>query len=223
MTTDDIEQTEQAVVPTITDEQAKAIQSVATFGTTLVTEGSQLVQYMGRILGTIPHDTVGLVLGDPLGFVRTVIAGQYDMLLTKIFKRRNVTQTQPVSPSLAIPLLRAAYDESRSELQQLWAALIAAAMDPKLSGRVRLSLIELLKRLDPLDARIIQQITVHPLTISQDNPVDHLSKCFDVSRDEVSFSLDHLYELGCLDASQNNSPVPRVTAKARLLVRAVSD
>ena len=82
---------------TVTDEQAKAIQSVATFGTTVVTESSQLVRYVGRVLGTVPHDTVGLVLGDPLGFVRTVIAKQYDALLDKMFKSRGVTQTQPVS------------------------------------------------------------------------------------------------------------------------------
>ena len=70
----------------VTDEQAKAIQSVATFGTTVVTESGALVQYLGRVLGTIPHDAVGLVLGDPLGFVRTAIAAQYDLLLTKIFE-----------------------------------------------------------------------------------------------------------------------------------------
>jgi hypothetical protein len=89
-----------------------------------------------------PEDAVGLVLGDPLHFVRTVIARTLDQLISKIFERRGVTDTQPVSPSLAIPLLRAAYDESRPELQQLWADLIAAAMDPKRSGRVRLSFID---------------------------------------------------------------------------------
>jgi hypothetical protein len=103
-----------------------------------------------------PEDAVGLVLGDPLHFVRTVIARTLDQLISKIFERRGVTDTQPVSPSLAIPLLRAAYDESRPELQQLWADLIAAAMDPKRSGRVRLSFIDTLKRFDPLDALLLK-------------------------------------------------------------------
>jgi hypothetical protein len=141
----------------VTDEQAKAVQSIATFGTTVVTESSKLVQYMGRVLGTIPHDAVGLIIGDPLGVVRTAIAAQYDLLLTKIFERRRVKQTQPVSPSLAIPLLRAAYEEGRPDLQALWASLIASAMDPNRSGRVRLSFIDTLKRFDPLDAVVLKK------------------------------------------------------------------
>jgi hypothetical protein len=59
--------------------------------------------------------------------------------------------------------------------------------------------------------------------MSQGDLADNLSKCFDVSRDETFFSLEHLHEIGCLDDSPNKSPVPRATAKARLLVRAVSD
>ena len=106
----------------VTDAQAKAIELVATFGTTVFTEGSKLVEYAGRVLGTVPHDTVGLVIGDPLRFVRTAIAAKYDILLTKILNDRGVKDTQPVSPSVAIPLLRAAYDESRPELQEMWAA-----------------------------------------------------------------------------------------------------
>jgi Abortive infection alpha len=129
---------------------------LAEFGTTVVAEGGQLARYMGRVLGTAPEDAVGLVLGTPLHFVRTVIARTLDQLVSKIFERRGVTDTQPVSPSLAIPLLRAAYDESRPELQQLWAELTAAAMDPKRSGRVRLSFIDTLKRFDPLDALLLK-------------------------------------------------------------------
>jgi hypothetical protein len=58
----------------VTDEQAKAVKALAELGTTVVAEGGQLARYMGRVLGTAPEDAVGLVLGDPLHFVRTVIA-----------------------------------------------------------------------------------------------------------------------------------------------------
>ena len=47
-------------------EQAKAVSALSEFGTTVVRESSELARYVGRVLGTIPHDTVGLVLGDPL-------------------------------------------------------------------------------------------------------------------------------------------------------------
>jgi Abortive infection alpha len=112
---------------------------------------------VGRIIGTAPEDAVGLVLGDPLHFVRTAIAAQYDKLLTSLLTDRNVSP-QPVSPSPAIPLLRAAYDESRPELQELWARLIAAAMDPERAYRVRRSFIEAIQKFDPLDALVLKEL-----------------------------------------------------------------
>ena len=94
----------------------------------------------------------------PLGQVIVTEAGQYDAWLDKILRRRQVDYPQPVSPSLAVPLLQAAYDESRPELQELWASLIAAAMDPARSGRVRLSFIDTLKQFDPLDALVLRGV-----------------------------------------------------------------
>ena len=145
-----------SIIP-VSDEQSKAIRSLSGLGVTVVTEGSNLARYIGRVLGTVPEDVVGIALGEHLHFVRGVIVGQYDKLLTDIFRDRKVTETQPVSPSLAIAFLRAAYDENRPELQELWAHLIAAAMDPKRSSRVRVSFIETLKQFDPLDAIVLKK------------------------------------------------------------------
>jgi hypothetical protein len=141
----------------ISGEEAKAVQKLSDFGMTVVTEAGQLAQYAGRILGTVPEDAIGLVLGDPLHFVRTAIAGQYDKMLSRILRDRNVSP-QPVSPSVAIPLIRAAYDESRPELQELWACLIAAAMDPARATSVRKSFIEALQQFDPLDALVLKEL-----------------------------------------------------------------
>jgi hypothetical protein len=66
---------EQNLIP-ISDEQAKAAAALSKFGQTVVEEGGQLTRYIGRVLGTIPEDAVGLVIGDPLGFVRAAIAQQ---------------------------------------------------------------------------------------------------------------------------------------------------
>src|SRR4051812_15223072 len=97
----------------ISDEQAKAISSVINFGTTVVTESSNLARYIGRIVGTVPEDVVGLFLGDPLHAVRTLAAEWYDDKVREIHERRNVKRLEAVSLSVAIPLLRGAYDESR--------------------------------------------------------------------------------------------------------------
>jgi hypothetical protein len=42
----------------VTDEQAKAVQKVADFGTTVVEESGQLAGYVGRVLGTFPEDAI---------------------------------------------------------------------------------------------------------------------------------------------------------------------
>jgi hypothetical protein len=185
-----------SIIP-VTDEQAKAIDAFSNFGTTAVTEAGGLARYMGRVLGTVPHDAIGLVLGDPLHFVRTAIAAQYDALLDKILTRRNVKHTQPVSPSLAIPLLRGAYDEGRPELQELWAALIASAMDPKRVGRVRLSFIETLRRFDPLDAMILQKRYEQPGDMSP-NAVVCIAGMLSQPEVEVELSFDNLALLNCV-------------------------
>ena len=207
----------------VTDEQAKAIHSVATLGTTVVTEGSQLVRYMGRVLGTAPQDAVGLVLGDPLRFVRTAIAAQYDVLLTKILNRRKVTETQPVSPSLAIPLLRAAYDESRPELQELWASLIASAMDSTRSGRIRLSFTETLKRFDPLDALVLKARNERPEELKP-NVTAFLAEVLSQSLEEVQISVENLKVLNCVGSSTAGyTPNFFLTNYGRGLLRACSD
>ena len=208
-----------SIIP-VTDEQAKAIGAFSNFGTTAVTEAGGLARYMGRVLGTVPHDAVGLVLGDPLHFVRTAIAAQYDALLDKILTRRNVKQTQPVSPSLAIPLLRGAYDESRPELQELWAALIASAMDPKRVGRVRLSFIETLRRFDPLDAMVLQKRYEQPGDMSP-NAVVCIAGMLSQPEVEVELSFDNLALLNCV--SKTGATVRFfITNYGRALVQACS-
>lgn len=186
----------------VTDEQAKAINSLSGFGVTVVTETSGLARYIGRVLGTVPHDAVGLVIGDPLHFVRETIAAQYDILLDKILSRRNVTRTQPVSPSLAIPMLRGAYDEGRPELQELWAALIASAMDPTRAGRVRLSFVETLKRLDPLDALVLKKRYEHPNPMTPSS-VMGIARMIGEQETEVLISIDNLNVLKCVDKMPN--------------------
>jgi hypothetical protein len=60
----------QCLIP-VTDSQADAIKAVAELGKTAVEEVGQLARYIGRVLGTVPQDVVGIVIGEPLHFVRT--------------------------------------------------------------------------------------------------------------------------------------------------------
>jgi hypothetical protein len=134
-----------------------------------------------------------------------------------------VEKPADVSPSVAIPLIAAAINEDRAVLKELWAKLLAAAMDPNRTEYVRPSLIALLKELDPLDARVLQLLAAAPHRSSQGDLADSLALHLKVSRDEAYFSLDHLYELGGLQSPPHVVPTPNLSAKARLLMRAVAD
>ncbi len=204
----------------ISDKKADAVKALAEFGATVVTEGSNLARYFGRIVGTVPEDLVGVALGDPLRFVRTAIAARYDEKLNEIFQRRGITATQPVSPSIAIPLVRAAYDEGRPELQELWAQLIAAAMDPKRSDRVRISFIETLRKFDPLDALVLKYRCQHPESLGP-NAAEYIAKVLDVPFEEILISVDNLIALRCV--WENNREAVAVLPYGRALMRACSD
>ncbi|WP_420102587.1 Abi-alpha family protein [Bosea sp. (in: a-proteobacteria)] len=205
----------------VPEAHAEALKATAGFGTTLVTEASNLARYVGRILGTAPEDAVGLVIGDPLRFVRTAIATRYDGLLSETLRRRNVIQTEPISPSVALPLLQAAYDEGRPELQALWVSLIASAMDPSRAGLVRLSYIETLKRFDPLDAMILKERAERTGEM-EPNPASFMARLLQVELDDVTISLDNLASLQCIQMEKRQFYFS-MTAYGRGLVRACAE
>ncbi len=177
--------------------QAKPAQDLSAFGMTIDEAGHSLAGYAARVLGTVPEDAAGLVSGDPLRLVRTAIASQYDKLLTGLLAERGVKKPQPVTPALAIPLLRAAYDESRRELQDLWARLLADAMDPSRAGNVRQSFIAAIAQLDPLDARVLVWM---PSYSGPDivNLADKACKELNASHDEIQISFGNLAKVGCI-------------------------
>lgn len=192
-----------SMVP-VTEEQSKAVQKLAEFGTAVVTEAGELARYVGKILGTVTEDVVGIVLGEPLHYLRIVIAASLDKRVQDIHSSRNVQQRIPVSPSLAIPLIKAAYDESRPELQNLWARLIAAATDPARAGQVRQSFIPTLQRFDPLDARVLEALYAITGTASPSTR-EFLANTLGVPSDEIAISALNLAELKCVSWSPGNS------------------
>ena len=191
-------------------------------GMTIVEAGHKLAGYVGRVVGTVPDDTVGLVIGDPLRFVHTAIASQYDERLTKLLAERGVKHPQPVTPSLAIPLLRAAYDESRPELQDLWARLLAAAMDPARAGNVRQSFIAAIRQLDPLDARVLVWMSGYsgPDII---NLADRAGKELNANQDEIQISFGNLGKVGCICHEEQRRQHPVLVPFGRKLLSVCYD
>lgn len=123
----------------ITDEQAKAVGKLAEFGTTVVEETGQLARYVGKVLGTAPEDAVGIVLGDPLRFVRTAIAAKLDEWITRILRVER-SRLSRLAPRLRFPCcgqltMRAGpscKSCGRTSLRRLWTPLGRAGFGARL-------------------------------------------------------------------------------------------
>lgn len=199
---------------------AEAVKSVAELGTEVIKAAQQLAGFIGKIIGTTAEDMFQACIGQPMRLRRARIAAEVDEKIAEIHSRRKVTETQPVSPSLAMPLLEGAYNESRKEVQDLWASLIAAAMDPLRADRVRLAFADTIRRFDPLDAVVLQNIALFskPGPCTPSLLASHLQR----SVDEVEVSIENLIRLGCVNRLQINSNCVS-TPYSRELLRACSD
>lgn len=142
-------------------ESAKAIQEAAKTSRALIKPGTELAHYVASVLGTVPQDVVGLLIGDPLRELR-----QHGLknILTDVFsilKRRGVETMKPLRPSVALPAFEAASVETDETLQEMWATLLANAMDPNNEISLRLEFIETLKVLHPRDAWALDWLNRH--------------------------------------------------------------
>lgn len=141
----------------ITDEQAKlgqkALEVLQDFG-----------GFLREMLGTVPEDLVGVLGGDWLKVRRAVNMASMLEKAREKFERRKVEQKEEVSLTIAAPLLRAATDERREEIRELWARLFANAMGPSRSSTKRRSFIDIVQQMEPLEFYRLWQEKIALLT-----------------------------------------------------------
>ncbi len=206
-----------SMVP-ITDEQSKLGQEALK---TLRGAGA----FLRETLGTLPEDLVGYLVGDRLKVRR---AENLVCLMEKAKERleaRKVTTEQP-SISVALPLLIAAADEDRDELQEIWARLLAAAADPDRAKSFRGQFIEAAKQMDPLDAAVLHSAEKTEGAEKRAGRVkqsdqNELAAQLEVRRDEIEVSLGNLTRLGLMDRPTHADFF--VSAFGREFLRAISD
>ena len=176
---------------------------------------------MRRILGNLPRDIAGIA-GDYIADKRRRRAFQLDQDYKNYLSDRGVKDPIDPSPSIVIPLLTAAIDEDRTVLKDLWARLLANACDPSRHDRVRVSLIDLLKKFDPFDAEVLH-ILGNVSGVPSPNARDYVIAQTKRSEDEVLLSFENLIEWGCLSKSTSNEIwKPMMSYRGRVLLSAVS-
>ena len=197
-------------------EQAKAIEqalkTLQGFGT-----------FLREMFGTVPEDIVALLGGN---WLRVRRAENLLVTLEKARERleKRGIKVEPTSLSIGLPILIAAADESRDELQEIWARLLAAAADPVRAKAFRNQFIEVVKRMDPLDAPVLQLVQQREHGRIKATEQNVLAEKLGVDKDEVEVSIGNLIELKlAFPLTETPTPDARITAFGREFLKAVSD
>nr|WP_276509719.1 Abi-alpha family protein [Tardiphaga robiniae] len=133
-----------------------------------------------------------------------------------ILRERALLEAAPVAEAIAIPLLKAAEGEPRSEMLEWWATLLANAMDPARQNEVRKEFIAVVRDFHPTDAIVLKKMAdLYRLDFA---PAAALRDA-NISETSVSVSLRNLYMKGCADENNANY---RITPFGIELVRACS-
>jgi hypothetical protein len=172
----------------------------------LVRTGMEIVL---RPVTDIASDALGLAGGDWLHERRNRARARLKEKMREILRERKV-KPQDASPTILLPLLSSAQDETREELLELWARLLSAAVDPAKANLVRRSFIEAVAQMEPFDAAVFDEIATGAagLTIAGN----------DRQSDKVLVSLAHLHQLGCVD--NGSSPVSHFAASSIVVLNA---
>jgi hypothetical protein len=181
----------------ISDEQAK-------LGQELVKAVSDGAGYFTSILGDIPQDLIGYLVGDRLKAKRIE---RIAVLWQKTRERLRDRAVDPEPPSLkyAIPILEAAADDENEELQDLWSRLLAAAMDPNRRDAMRQSFIATVKQMDPMDALVLKAIHEIGQLPWEPNRREGVMRKLESPIEEVIVSFAHLNRLDCISIDQEGA------------------
>lgn len=135
-------------------EIAKAAGEIAKTSGKVVDASAGFGNWVSKTIGTIPEDLLGIAGGDWLHEKRKQNLFSLQAKTAEIRMRINAGPPQEPSVSVVLPLLKAASDEARPELQALWAGLLASAFQPDGGQKVRRAFFETLSKMEPSDARL---------------------------------------------------------------------
>ena len=113
----------------LSDDEAQAAKEIAKTGGKLIDSALGVGGFIKDTLGDIPKDMIGLAGGgDWVHEQRRRNIGKMTAKTQRMLEDVAPDRITEPSVSVVIPLLQAAADEGREELQDLWAALLANAM-----------------------------------------------------------------------------------------------
>jgi len=177
-------------------EGAKAAQEIAKTAGKALDAAQAGGAYLARMLGTVPEDVVGLLGGDLLRRYR--IRNWYSISQKTFDKlgQRGVEQIEPLNAKVIVPLLEAASNEGDETLQDMWASLLANAMDPNRDTSLPQIFIETLRQMEPIDVLVFRKMAEKAANeaLSSQDLADRLA----CRESLAAVSVERLTELGIL-------------------------
>jgi len=145
----------------------------------------------------VVQDAIGLAGGDWLSEMRTRNRKKLEEKTKRICEERGVEQLDEPNPTTIAPIITAAQDESREELQDIWAKLLAAALDPGRNRRFRREFTESVKRFEPSDALVLIELDRENVHGTHANHVKAISLRTGLSHNQIAVSFRNLINCGC--------------------------
>jgi hypothetical protein len=115
----------------------------------------------------------------------------------RILELRGVDHIEAPNPAIIVPLVAAAENENREELQDLWAMLLATALDPNRKKLFRREFVEAVKQFDSNDVLVFTQIHIAGLSGLYEGQYTDLAEKIGLRYTQVQISFRNLIKSGC--------------------------
>jgi len=138
------------------EEYAKAVRSVADFGTRTLDVSEKVGSFLARVFKE-PMQEVSGIITDKLKFIRWRRLVQMADEVNNISFEKGVQETRGVPPKLALPIFEGSSLEDDPSLQHLWNHLLANAMNPEFNGELRYGFIDVIKNITGIEALILNK------------------------------------------------------------------
>nr|WIE92043.1 hypothetical protein P9270_002205 [Mesorhizobium sp. WSM4875] len=180
----------------ITDEQAKAAQEIAKLGQKGIEATGDFGGFFARTFGkAIEH--IGEAMADKAAAYRLRNRARVVAKTKKYLDDLGVTDFKAIDFRNGIPLLEGISDEPDEALQDVWAAYIANALNPeKPLVTANRQLIDIIKKLEPEDLKVLDLISLKDLNEMRRNTLKVDQNSFPMPVDELAKSLARLTALG---------------------------